>query len=81
MRLEEIRVGGRVKVAGEHRVPGLRGMFGTIARRYGDADHLALEVSLDDGSSRLFWHHQLDKLEEEGTHRWFRSSSIFRRDE
>jgi hypothetical protein len=37
-------------------------MVGTIEKRWGDPDYIALDVLLDDGSSELFWHHELEEI-------------------
>jgi hypothetical protein len=38
------------------------GMVGTIAKRWGDPNYVALDVLLDDGSTQLFWHHELEEV-------------------
>lgn len=40
----------------------LRGKEGTITRRWGNPDYAALDVILDDGTIKLFWHHELEKI-------------------
>jgi hypothetical protein len=52
---EEVRVGTRVRVRGDHRVESRRGAVGRIVGRYGGREHVAVEVRLDDGRRRLFW--------------------------
>jgi hypothetical protein len=37
-------------------------MVGTIAKRWGDPNYVALDVLLDDGSTQLFWHHELEEV-------------------
>jgi hypothetical protein len=37
---------------------------GTIKKRWGDPSYTALDVLLDDGSLRLFWHHELEEISE-----------------
>ena len=39
-------------------------MVGTVERRWGNAEHPALDVRLEDGSLELFWFHELDKASE-----------------
>lgn len=56
---EEALVGMRVKVHDDHRSADLRGREGTIEARWGDKDHAALDVLLDNGFSQLFWYHEL----------------------
>ena len=59
---EEARVGKRVRVReGARRRPALPALVGTIEKRWGDPGHEALDVLLDDGSLRLFWHHELEE--------------------
>jgi hypothetical protein len=36
---------------------------GTIAKKWGEPDQVALEVLLDDGRSKLFWHHELEEID------------------
>ncbi len=64
VRSEEAHVGARVKVVEDFRIPELRGMIGTVKQTYGDPSYRALEVRLDGGRSELFWHHELEKVEE-----------------
>jgi hypothetical protein len=41
----------------------LRGKEGTITGRWGAPNYVALDVQLDDGTSQLFWHHELVEME------------------
>ena len=41
----------------------LRGKEGTITGRWGSPTYVALDVLLDDGTSQLFWHHELEETE------------------
>ena len=61
---EEARIGKRVRVRADHRSTILRGQAGTIEKRWGDPNYLALDVLLDDGRSELFWHHELEEIAE-----------------
>ncbi len=45
---------------GTDRRADMRGMVGTIEKRYGHPDYLALDVRLDDGRRELFWAHGLE---------------------
>jgi hypothetical protein len=36
----------------------------TIKNRWGHPDYLALDVLLDNSSSELFWHHELEEIAE-----------------
>ena len=59
---EEALVGMRVRVGDPLLKPELRGLEGTITKRWGDPTYVALDVLLDDGSSELFWHHELEEV-------------------
>jgi hypothetical protein len=54
-------VGTRVRVDNPLGRSGLRGRVGTITGRWGDPNYVALDVLLDDGSTQLFWHHELEE--------------------
>jgi hypothetical protein len=56
----EAFIGARVRVLETDRRAELRGMFGTIERRFGHPEYLALDVRLDDGQLELFWAHGLE---------------------
>jgi len=55
----------RVRISDDHRRPALRGLVGTIKRRYGESTYLALEVLFENGRSELFWHHELNAAEQD----------------
>ncbi len=71
MRSHEAHIGARVRVLETDRRPQLRGMFGTIEHRFGQADYVALDVRLDDGRLELFWPHWLESAEEEEAEKAF----------
>jgi hypothetical protein len=54
-------VGTRVRVDHSLVRTELRGRVGTITGRWGSPDYVALDVLLDDGSTQLFWHHELEE--------------------
>jgi hypothetical protein len=64
MQPNEALIGMRVKVLETDRRAKLRGKFGTIERRFGRREHVALDVRLDDGRLELFWAHGLESAEE-----------------
>lgn len=69
VRTEGIRVGARVRVRGAPGLPsGLRGLTGTVsgkwANPWGAPKDLVLEVRLEDGRTRLFWHDELEGFAE-----------------
>jgi len=53
----------RVRISDDHRRPALRGLVGTIKRRYGKSTYLALEVLFENGRSELLWRHELNAAE------------------
>jgi hypothetical protein len=61
---EAARIGKRVRIRQDHRSVPLRGLVGTIEKRWGNPDYVALDVMLDDGGSELFWHHELEEITE-----------------
>ena len=60
----EARPGMLVRVKHDSRRPEFKGMVGIIKQRFGDPNYAALDIQLEDGRLELFWHHQLEKLEE-----------------
>ena len=64
MRSEQARIGARVRVGESGLRPEWRGLTGTISGMWGDPGYLALDVSMEDGRSQLFWHHELDQFPE-----------------
>jgi hypothetical protein len=62
---EEARIGKRVRVRADNRSTTLRGLAGTIEKRWGDPDYIALDLLLDDGSRQLFWHYELEEVEDD----------------
>lgn len=61
---EDAWVGRRVRICEDHRKTVWRGRDGTIVKRWGDPDYVALDVRLDDGAWQLFWHHELERVPE-----------------
>ena len=59
---QEIREGMRVRVSGSS-TRKLNGKLGRVTQTFGNPSYLAVEVAFDDGSSDLFWHHQVDNHE------------------
>jgi hypothetical protein len=59
---EEAQIGKRVRIRQEYRSAALRGLVGTIEKRWGNPDYIALDVLLEDGRSELFWHHELEEI-------------------
>ena len=64
MQSNEARRGVIVRVREGYRKPEFDGMLGTIKQTFGHPDYVAVDVQLDNGRVELFWHHQLDKVEE-----------------
>ena len=65
MKSEEARVGKRVRVREDHRKANLRGLKGTIVERWGNPNHAALDVWLDEGGWELFWYYELEEVHED----------------
>ena len=61
---EKVHIGKRVRIRADHRSTTLRGLEGTIEKRWGDPTYVVLDVLFDDGRSELFWHHELEEIEE-----------------
>ena len=59
---EEALVGTRVRVRDSLLRADLRGLEGTITRRWGHPEYVALDVLLGDGRTQLFWHHELEEI-------------------
>jgi hypothetical protein len=51
----EARRGTVARVREGHWKTEFAGMHGTIQRRWGNSEHAAVDVLLDDGRSELFW--------------------------
>jgi hypothetical protein len=65
MRSEKTWVSKRVRVQSSYRKPELRDLVGTVEQRYGDPSYTALEERFGDGRSQLFWHYELEKVDDE----------------
>jgi hypothetical protein len=65
MRSKEAQIGKRVRVRTDYRKTNLRTQEGTIAKRWGNPAFTALDVLLDDGNWQLFWHHELEEVDED----------------
>jgi hypothetical protein len=59
---EEALIGARVRVGEPLLKSELRGQEGTIIERWGKPNYVALDVLLDEGSSELFWAHELEQI-------------------
>ena len=66
MRSEEAQIGMRVRVRQSLQRADFRGKVGTITGKWGAPEYAALDVLLDDGSSQLFWHHELEEIQSDG---------------
>ena len=64
MRSEQARIGARVRVGESSLRSEWRGLTGRISGRWGHPEYAALDVRLEDGSSQLFWHYELEKVPE-----------------
>jgi hypothetical protein len=55
----------RVRVGDGYRKAELRGALGTVHQIWGNPNYsTALLVRLEDGRYELFWHHDLDKVDD-----------------
>jgi len=59
----EARIGTSVGVLDRARRAG-KGSAGTIVRTYGLPEYLAVDVLFEDGSVELYWHYQLQTMEQ-----------------
>jgi hypothetical protein len=57
-------IGARVRLGESELRSAWRGLTGTISARWGNPDYPTLDVLLEDGRTRLFWHHELEKIAE-----------------
>ena len=63
----EAHPGMVVRIKDDNSRPEFKGMVGVIKHRFGHPDYAALDVRLEDGRLELFWHHQLEKVEDSTT--------------
>jgi hypothetical protein len=61
---ELARIGKRVRIRADHRSLALRGLEGMVENRWGNPEHVALDVLFDDGRLELFWYHELEEIAE-----------------
>jgi len=69
MSTKDARIGESVRVRGDPGLPSeLRGLTGTVSAKWanpwGAPEDLVLEVRLEDGRTRLFWHNELEGIAE-----------------
>jgi hypothetical protein len=65
MRSEQAQIGAKVRVGEESgRRSEWRGLTGTVSKKWGHPEYLALDVLLEDGRTQLFWHHELEEIAE-----------------
>ena len=63
MQAYDARRGKEVQVRHGHWKDEFAGMRGTIQERWGNSEHAAVEVLLEDGSSELFWLADLSEVD------------------
>ena len=63
MQAYDARRGKEVQVRHGHWKNEFAGMRGTIQERWGNSEHAAVEVLLEDGSSELFWLADLSEVD------------------
>ena len=64
MQANEARRGTVVRVRDGHWKSRFSGMKGTVQHLWGDAEHAAVDVLLEDGHSELFWLPDLSVVDE-----------------
>ena len=64
MEAYEARRGTEVRVREGHWKSDFAGMYGTIQKVLGNSEHAVVDVLLEDGHLELFWHHQLEKVDD-----------------
>jgi hypothetical protein len=62
MRSEQAQIGASVRVSDSGLHSDLRGLRGTVSGLWGHPEYLALDVRMEDGSSELFWHYELEEI-------------------
>ena len=63
MEAYEARRGTRVRIREGHWKTEFAGMHGTIQKCWGNSEHAAVDVRLEDGRSEFFWLPDLEVLE------------------
>ena len=63
---EEACIGKRRVREGARLRSTLMTAVGTIEKRWDAPDYAALDVLFDDGNKQLFWHHELEVVDDEG---------------
>ena len=64
MESKDVQLGMMVRVSELHRKLDYRGQTGVVQQRYGNADYAAYDIQFVDGRSDLFWHHELEAIQE-----------------
>ena len=62
MTSEQALPGMRVRVMDHYRAEERRGLMGTVVGRYGEEEHIAVDVRLVAGEYRLFWPGDLEEI-------------------
>ena len=65
MQANEARRGTVVRVREGHWKRQFAGMKGTVKHLWGNSEHAAVDVLLEDGRSELFWFHDLSVVDED----------------
>jgi hypothetical protein len=66
LQADEARRGTVVRVREGHWKNDFAGMRGTVQNLWGQSEHAAVDVLLEDGRSELFWLADLDVVDREG---------------
>ena len=65
MRAYELRLGMKVRIQKGIWRSEFAGMLGTVEHRWGNPDHPALDVRLENGSLEFFWSYELGTVQGE----------------
>jgi len=66
MKSEEAPIGARVRVGGSGWRTEWHGLTGQITPKWGNPEHPAFDVLLEDGLRQLFWYHELEESDAGG---------------
>jgi hypothetical protein len=64
MRSQDVQLGMLVQVSELHGKLHYRGQTGVVQQRYGNVGYAAFDIQFLDGRSDLFWHHELEAIQE-----------------
>jgi hypothetical protein len=62
MKPQDVHVGMQVRVTDHHRIAERRGLVGKVVGRYGEEEHVVVDVRFPDGRYRLFRPGDLEEI-------------------